>query len=734
MQLDPSSFARATRLILRERDGLRATFDVELSDGRRMPAFIERHGADAYRLRLGPQTLPDYGLVVTTPQPLDWRSDASGRHYLQGAASRLVIEQDPLRIVVERDASTVLTSITDEHFRGWSRLPPFGHDGVRWIAALALASGEPVYGLGEKFSSLDRRGQLLHSQVEDALGVNTGRSYKNAPFCWSPRGWGLFVNTPGRVTHGVGYPEWSHRSYAALVEDEALDVFFLAAGTPAALLASYTEITGRAPRVPAWGLGLWMSRAYYASPDEAIDVAAALREHGVPCDVLTLDGRAAWEVRTRFDFRWDDTRYPDPKAALAKMRAFGLRICVWLYPYVSIESPRYAEFAERGFFLRRMADGKPCVFDWDVDPVTSPFGNVLTPLSASSIVDFTNPEAFAFWRDEHAALFEAGVDVVKSDFGEQVPDDCVAWNGDTGRRLHNVYPLLYNRCEYEATERYGTPPSMVWGRAGWTGAQRYPIQWGGDPQSDWEGMCASIRGGLAWGLTGVPFYATDIGGFYGSKQPDAELYVRWLQWSVFSSHMRVHGVGAREPWAFGPEAERIAKRWLQFRYRLLPYLHAMCDEASATGLPVMRAMCLAFPDDRLAWPFEEQFLCGDCLLIAPVKRPGGAVDVYLPRGADWISPESGACHAGGTLLRVQVPLDTLPYFGRVGYALPLGPPVTRADDIDATSPLDEAWLFGAQQAQRRGFAQLRYAMRDGALGLECAGGRTRVFGDVPSPL
>jgi alpha-D-xyloside xylohydrolase len=151
-------------------------------------------------------------------------------------------------------------------------------------------------------------------------------------------------------------------------------------------------------------------------------------------------------------------------------------------------------------------------------------------------------------------------------------------------------------------------------------------------------------------------------------------------------------------------------------------------------MPVMRAMSLAFPGDRLAWRFDEQFLCGDCLLIAPVKRPGGAVDVYLPRGADWISPESGACHAGGTLLRVQVPLDTLPYFGRVGYALPLGPPVTRADDIDATSPLDEAWLFGAQQAQRRGFAQLRYALRDGALGLECAGGRTRVFGDVPSPL
>ena len=161
-------------------------------------------------------------------------------------------------------------------------------------------------------------------------------------------------------------------------------------------------------------------------------------------------------------------------------------------------------------------------------------------------------------------------------------------------------------------------------------------------------MCASIRGGLAWGMSGVPFYATDIGGFYGSRQPDAELYIRWLQWSVFSSHMRVHGIGAREPWAFGDEAETIAQRWLRFRYRLIPYLKAMCDEASSSGLPVMRAMCVAFADDRLAWPFEEQFMCGDCVLVAPVKRPGGAVSVYLPRGDDWIDLDTGTRHAGGT--------------------------------------------------------------------------------------
>ncbi|MEO8537784.1 MAG: TIM-barrel domain-containing protein [Betaproteobacteria bacterium] len=719
MHLDPADFARVTRVVERTRDATRIAFDAELSDGTQTPAFVESHGDGVFRLRIGPSTRPDYGLVLSSPSALV-ASEPSERVQLVAGDVVLTLESQPLRLTLLRNGARVAESITDEHFRGWTRWPAIGRSNDGWIVSFAMTSGEPVYGLGEKFSSLDRRGQLLHSRVEDALGVNTGLSYKNVPFCWSPNGWGVFINTPADVAHGVGHPQWSNRSYIAVVDDEALDLFVLVAESPSALLDRYTRVTGRAPAVPSWGLGLWVSKAYYATADEAVDAAATLRRRNVPCDVLTLDGRAAWEVRTRFDFRWDPGRYPDPKSALDRMRAHGMRICVWLYPYVSIHSPRYADLAARSFFLRSATDDTPYVFDWDVDPATSPFGNVLTPLQPSSIIDFTNPAAYAFWRDEHRGLFEAGVDVIKADFGEHVPDDCRAWNGDTGARLHNVYALLYNQCEYEATALYGRGEPMVWGRAGWTGAQRYPIQWGGDPQSDWEGMCASIRGGLAWGLSGVPFYATDVGGFYGSRQPDAELYVRWLQWSVFSSHLRLHGIGPREPWAFGPEAEAIANRWLGFRYRLIPYLKAMCDEASATGLPVMRAMCLAFANDALAWPFEEQFLCGDCLLVAPVRRPGGRVTVYLPRGDDWVDLVNGEHHPGGTLLERTVPLGTLPHFGRVGYVLPLGRACDRADAIDSAAPLDEAWVFGTPRVPRRGFSQLRHGLH----GVEVSAGVT----------
>lgn len=277
---------------------------------------VTAHAAGAFRIRLGPNTRPDYGLLVgrargcttTQPAPKLW-SFANGDATLELAGA-------PLRMRVLWKGAAVFVSTTDEHFRGWTRLPTFGRAprGGLWTAAFALESGEPVYGLGEKFGPLDKRGQLVHSQVEDALGVNTGLAYKNTPFAWGPGtgsgAWGVLVHTPGMVTHGVGHPDWSHRSYAVVVDDEALDLVVFAADTPAGVLDAYTQLTGRAPAVPRWSLGLWVSRAYYKTPAEAIEVAQKLRERRIPCDVLTLDGRAAWNTETRFDFQWDPDRFP----------------------------------------------------------------------------------------------------------------------------------------------------------------------------------------------------------------------------------------------------------------------------------------------------------------------------------------------------------------------------------------------------------------------------------------
>jgi len=418
-------------------------------------------------------------------------------------------------------------------------------------------------------------------------------------------------------------------------------------------------------------------------------------------------------VQTRFDFRWDAKRYPDPAAALARLKGHSLKICVWEYPYVSVHSPLFNDLASHDFLLKTVS-GEPYVFAWDTSPATSPFGGVLTPLPDSGIVDFTNPTAYAWWRDAHEGLFKAGVDVIKSDFGEHVPDDAVASNGDRGARLHNVYPLLYNRCVFEATRKFAPPaaqPPIVWSRAAWSGSQRFPTHWGGDPQSDWEGLAASIRGALSWGMSGGPYHSTDIGGFYGSEQPSAELYLRWLQMSVFSSHMRAHGIGAREPWTFGEEAEAIARQWIEFRYRLLPYLKSVIAQATKTGLPVMRAMPLAFPNNALTRGYETQFMCGDALLVAPIVAPGGEVEVALPPGA-WYDLASKQRIPGRQVIRYRAALDRFPVFGREGHALPLGPVVQHSGEIDSAKPLASLYLFGKPALALDGFAQAKVAVSE----------------------
>jgi alpha-D-xyloside xylohydrolase len=624
------------------------------------------------RLTFGDMSGPDFGIVVARPEPPPGVALAEGEDgvALRAGDLRLALRRGPLRLALSRGEQLLLQSTTDGTFGEKLRLPPFARTSSGWLAALALESGEAAFGHGEKWGPLNHRGQLLRSRVEDALGVNAEASYKNTPFTWSPRGWGLFVHTAATVTHGVGHPPWSHRSYVLEVDDQALDLFLIAGDRPAAIIERYTWLTGRPARPPRWSVGAWFSRAFYKDAREVLSTARKLRARKIPADVILLDGQAWQDNRTRFRFEFDPARYPDPKAFLDALHALNFKVCVWEYPMVSRRGPLFAELEAKGWLLKDPATGRAVVHDWgeaSLDP--------LSPLQPSGLIDFTHPDAYDYWRDGHARLFELGVDAIKTDFGEQVPLNCGAHATAEGDKLHNVYPLLYHRCVFEATER-ARGQGFLFARAGWAGSQRFAAHWGGDPQADWEALAASLRGALSFGLSGGACYATDVGGFLGP--PDPELYVRWSQAAIFASHLRFHGTSPREPWAFGDDAEAVVRRWLELRYRLIPYLESCLEEAERTGMPVMRAMPLAFPAEPEAWAFDTQFMFGPELLIAPILRPGGQVRLYLPHG-QWRDFFSGESFDGSRSLELDYPLERLPVFVRAEAQIPLAPAVQHMD-------------------------------------------------------
>ena len=669
---------------------------------------ISAPGRDILRLRIQRGSVPDFGILID-PARLERQAAEAGLQVQDEGESirlkvdlvELVLELEPLRLSVERRGERMLTSANDRMITEGLRLFPLAASEQQWIVSLALESGESIFGLGEKFGRLDKRGQLIESWNRDATGVNAELSYKNVPFAWSSRGWGLFVHTSARVTHAVGYTPLSHRSYIIKLDDPTLDLFLIFADTPAEMLGKYTGLTGRTELPPRWSYGAWMSRAYYQTADEIMDVAHQLREHHIPCDVLTLDGRAWHKPETRFDFAWDADRYPDPAGFVQGLRALNYRLCLWEYSYLSTLNPLFEELAAKKFFLQTAA-GETYVHRW----LPPPNDRLIPHLQPSGLLDFTNPEAYAWFRDMHRSLFEMGVSVMKTDYGEAVPEDVIGYTGDSGKRLHNIYSLLYNRCTFEASQKFGDQEGIVWGRSSWAGGQRYPVQWGGDPQGDWEGLAASIRGGLSWGLSGGAFYAHDIGGFYGAQpssgllgtgMPDPELYIRWAQTGIMASHTRFHGTSPREPWFYGEQAENIVRKWLAWRYRLIPYLQGCALEAKQTGMPVMRSMVLAFPEDQIAWQFEQQYMLGGSLLVAPVVAPRGKVRFYLPKGK-WFDIWNQTWLEGPGSFEWDVPLDYIPVFGREGTILPLGPAVQHTGELKAELDLEEVWAFGVPRS------------------------------------
>ncbi|NLG25287.1 MAG: hypothetical protein GX558_08015, partial [Clostridiales bacterium] len=436
-------------------------------------------------------------------------------------------------------------------------------------------------------------------------------------------------------------------------------------------------LTGAPGLPPVWSFGLWMSRNSYVSWDVVEAVAEELRARDIPADVLHLD--TAWFKQDwNCDLRFSEERFPEPEAHLRALRERGFRVCLWQYNFVPprADNANYVEGVEKGYFVTG-PDGAPypCA------------GGVEGSWTDDLVIDFTNPEASAWYASQIEALIRMGASAIKADFGEGVPERGVYRNMD-GLDMHNLYSLLYNATLNAAVKR-ADPDSVLWARSGTAGSQRYPVHWGGDSQCSWAGLAGTLRGALSMGLSGFPFYSHDVGGFIG--RPDPELYIRWAQFGLFSSHARCHGAGnenSREPWSFGDEAERVFRKFTHLRYALLPYIYAEASKCVKSCKPMVRALVIEHPRDRNVYPIEDQYYFGDWLMIAPVLAPLSDAPkrgVYLPEGV-WFDYWTRRMHRSrGEWIDVQLTLDEMPIFVRQGailaYAAPRKHTANRVGDV-----------------------------------------------------
>ncbi|WP_205328473.1 TIM-barrel domain-containing protein [Glycomyces sp. YM15] len=544
----------------------------------------------------------------------------------------------------------------EEDISGRLRTLPFGRslvDGrpVAYHESFTAAPDEAFAGFGERFAPLNARGQRPLMWNFDAFGSESIRMYKNAPIYVSDRGYGIVVNSGAPVEFDMA--QQTHAAVEFIVPDDALEYFVLG-GTPVEVLDRFDGLTSRPSLPPKWAFGTWISSGFFVDSEERVmERAKKIRERGIPCDVLHLD--TFWQHEPHWsDMQWDAENFPNPERMLAELTAQGFKVCLWMNSYISHKSPVFAEGDERGYFLKN-ATGETYVADvWHGSH------------QASGIVDFTNPDAVAWWKDLLRGPLQAGAALYKTDFAEGVPADAVAHNGMTGTELHNVYTLLYNDAVVEVTREINGH-ELVWARSSFLGGQRHSAQWSGDVQTTWAGLGGTIRGGLSHGLSGVPFWSHDTGGFNGT--PTDDLYIRWAQFGALSPLLRYHGTTTRELWEFSEEAERLAVESLRLRYSLMPYIYSAAVHASRTGEPVLRALNVDNPSDPVAWNADQEYRFGKDLLVAPVNDPSGERKVYLPEGR-WIDFWTKEVHEGGRYIDTKHGLATFPVFVRYGAILP----------------------------------------------------------------
>lgn len=607
---------------------------IEYEADPHMPFSLEFVSPRTVRLRMktGKETQADQPSLMLVngfaPKDQSWKySKVDGGHKYTSQFGAVIVRTSPWRIEFYDAKGKLLTKSMSQADMSETLTPfvPFSYvrrssDYSRSMdAAFSLSPGEKIFGCGESFKGLDKRGQKVVLWTDDANGVQNESIYKPIPFFMSSRGYGMFMHTSSPITCDFG--RYFNSVTNLMIGDEALDLFVFL-GEPKDILNAYTDLTGKAEMPPLWTFGLWMSRITYFSEADGRKVAADLRKNRIPADVIHFD--TGWfETDWRCDYQFSKSRFDDPKKMISDLKAMGLHTCLWQLPYFVPKNPLFQEIIDKGLYVK---NGK---------------GNL--PYE-DAVLDFSNPATVEWYQDKIAGLLKLGVGAIKVDFGEAAPNNGIFASGRSGFYEHNLYPLRYNKTVADITRKVNGE-SIIWARSAWAGSQRYPLHWGGDAGNTDNAMASTLRGGLSFGLSGFTFWSHDIGGFV-NRTPE-ELYRRWLPFGMLTSHSRTHGAPPKEPWLYNEDFNTAFRLADEMKYKLMPYIYAQSKYASENGLPMVRALFVEYPHDAGSWLVDDEYLFGSDMLVAPLfeaKTTGR--NVYLPEGK-WIDYQTGKVYNGG---------------------------------------------------------------------------------------
>ncbi|MGA3243496.1 MAG: alpha-xylosidase [Bacteroidota bacterium] len=598
-------------------------FSVEFVSAR----TVRIHAVTGFQARPLEESL----MLVGGKAPVDrqsWRYTRTGAgHSYTSAFGSVTIATKPWRIEFRDPQGRLLTQTSnhaDNRRSTFTPVLPFGFvrrasDYSRSInAAFTLSPGEKIFGCGESFTKLDKRGQKVVLWGDDANGVQNEGMYKPIPFFLSSRGYGIFMHTSSPIVCDFG--KYFNGLTSLMIGDDELDLFVFL-GQPRDVLDQYTNLTGKAAMPPLWSFGLWMSRITYYSEAEGRTVDSLLRKNRIPCDVIHFD--TGWfETDWRCDYQFSTSRFKNPEKMISDLKRDGFHISLWQLPYFVPKNNLFQEIIDKQLYVKDSKGGLPY---------------------EDAVLDFSNPATVTWYQGKIAGLLKLGVGAIKVDFGEAAPYSGLYASGKTGFYEHNLYPLRYNKAVSEITHTV-TGENVIWGRSAWAGSQRYPLHWGGDAENTNTGMEAQLRGGLSLGLSGFSFWSHDIGGFV-LRTPE-ELYRRWLPFGMLTSHSRCHGAPPKEPWEYGTAFMDVFRLSVEMKYTLMPYVYAQAKECTQKGLPMVRALFVDFPDDPGAWSIEDEYLFGSDILVAPLFEDVPERQVYLPQGS-WIDYQTGKLYAGG---------------------------------------------------------------------------------------